>query len=544
MTGEEKIKLEHIDWHPGATHALPHLSLGNCEALARSGELLLRVGTYADLLLWVGEFAPQIGFVNTLRQLVTSCMNFSFYSRTREAFTKKDFIDAIAGHFSLESQRLIPIEYFNASKEWNDQGYEQPKTCTVLSLFEIAFLLDNDVRHREEEQLGLSFFDDNNEAIGKFLKALKGSPQTWTIVNHATNNYPSIFLKVHQDICRFCTDKLNEFHKDYLSVFHKLDHLEGVIYGYMDNDLTLSDSLLMSLCPTYNGRGQVPWNLGAMNLLGKSFYIIPNALYYRSLDQKHLFEIAALSGLPRVFEKLATNCRECFIDNLNEISLYAVDGGDNEIIRICAQEGSRFSYGDGREVWKDGSPFSCFRIAYANSKMDVLHWLFKDYPDCAPKYESAADFLISDFNHGPVTTSKIHFLLTFMHKYCSTEVGRKTAARICYYAVRENVFPLVMFLLGTKIVSPNDFAFSYGERTLFFELCNGCDCRGSLFNVNYAKLMIEHGCDPNIRFEKKIREDDEDESETDLFELAHVNGDLEFERYLTGFRGTELKAQS
>jgi hypothetical protein len=506
-------------------HSLPD----GYEMLAHSGECLLGKMTNDDLVFWVHDFAPKIGFVNTLKQLVTACMNFPFYIRTGEAFAQKSFIDLIASLFPSESRILVPVECLDEKKELRMRGrrrYKPSKTCTILSLFQTAFSLNNEVRHCEQNQLGFSFFD-NDETARKFQEAFENLPSTWTITNHSTDSYPSISLKVHQDICRYCRDKLKELQKNYLSHFPKLDHIEGVIYRYMEKRSTLSksDPLLVSLCPVYYGRGHMAWSTSSITPSGKSFLLISKTLRFRRLHQKHLFEIAALSGLLKVFKHLVINNKQCFIENLDEISVYAVEGGNFEIIHLCEQEGSKpFNHSD-HNFWKFRPFSSCFRSAYSGSKINVLHWLFRNCSDFALTCRNAVYFFIDDFHNSPVTTSKTLFLLSSMDEYCSNEVDRHFLMGDFRNAVEKNVFPIVMFLLKPRMVSLNDDFFE--KKTLFSWACMGNPYDGDFFSVEYAKLMIENGGNPNDKFRRLL-----DQSETDLFELACANKDWGFANYL------------
>jgi hypothetical protein len=158
----------------------------------------------------------------------------------------------------------------------------------------------------------------------------------------------------------------------------------------MSSGYTLASWMLTPLCLKYNGRGDltaarlVEEDLDqAMRAQSRNEKYTLAFVDYRNLEQKHLLEIAALSGLPRVFRFLLLYLG--FSVNLAEISLCALKGGNSEIIRLCCeQEGHRFP--------------GCIGAAYATSGIKVLHWLLQCYPDCAPRYKDIdPDVFIRDF---------------------------------------------------------------------------------------------------------------------------------------------------
>jgi hypothetical protein len=140
------------------------------------------------------------------------------------------------------------------------------------------------------------------------------------------------------------------------------------------------------------------------------------SLSFRPLQKEDLFKITASLGLVKVFKQLKLYDEIHFQEKLEDISKYAIDGNNLEIIRICEQEDSQFSHI--RPLFYDYNIVfnTAFSIAYRNSTMNILCWLLEIFPSSAETYRFANQILESGYYDGPITVSKTRFLLNVLHR--------------------------------------------------------------------------------------------------------------------------------
>ncbi|MDR1235600.1 MAG: hypothetical protein LBJ96_01195 [Holosporaceae bacterium] len=470
----------------------------NYKMLAESGEALLNVKNRLELNIWVDRYHSEIGLCDMLMQLILASRNFMFYFGTEKALCHKSFTDRLRSHYPRE----------NSIPSVNVCGFSQ--RITFFSFVRAAFLLSNSVCRYEEKLLNLSFSNENEETILNFQDVYNSLPQTLNGTLPLAGQIPSLFYKVHLDICLCCKDKLEGCRKDYLTTFPKYDCYEHIISSYINKGYHLSGSLLTSLHNYYEGRGTSP-----IETLRDGC---------RTLQKTNLFEIAASFGLARAFRQLILMDKNCFQKDPENISLYAVDGGNNEIIRICEQEGYQFPH--------NGSHLDSFSIAYGNSAINTLRMFLENFPDSSKSYSSLLDVLVKRFYDSPITTSKTRFLLNVISRYCPIPDYGSHIAGIYQNAVEQNIIPIIRYLVEMKII-PLRETLSYALSAVHFP-GRFSTPEVKLINVKTAKYFIEQGADIDteiINFSRVgggyyIRR------VSTLLQLALNNNDPEFAQFL------------
>ncbi|MDR1236503.1 MAG: hypothetical protein LBJ96_05880 [Holosporaceae bacterium] len=256
------------------SHRLMYLLPYSYAVLAFSGERLKSIAEELDptsralgLNLLVRDYSPIIGVANTLQQIVTACMNFRFYDRVGEMFANEVFVDELVQYFPPEQrERMISIRYHDASKRPRGRGYVQSRTCTVFSLLHATFHLCKTVRDWEKGHLRFSFSDDSGDNLNLLQDTVNEFLPVFTVPSSSPATYPSLFLKVHQDLLLFLRDKLTELKVDYLSDYSEKDHFEGVIFRYMEGGLKLIDPALSN--PAFNDPALIYLELRDLELSG------------------------------------------------------------------------------------------------------------------------------------------------------------------------------------------------------------------------------------------------------------------------------------
>jgi hypothetical protein len=427
-----------------------------------------------------------------LMQLVLASRNFMFYFGTEKALSDVDFLNSIQFHYPPEdSVRLVDL-------------WDSNRKLTIFSFIQTAFSLSNAICHYEEENLKLSFSRESLETVSEFNEAYTNPPQT--VEFSASSRIPSsLFLAVHnQCIYQCCKKKLEEYGKEYLSPSLRdipsdfLKYYEKIIDAYIDNNLKVFENLLDSLyCYSCYGYSDL-----AIQRLSKPIRKKYGSRRFCSLGRKELFRMTASLGLVRAFRHLILKDTKCFQDNLEDISKYAIDGGNLDIIHVCADAGSRFSY----TLPLDDFP-SCFEIACKNSTINILRWLIEEFPNTSRDYSYARYCLLSKFHSGPITTSKTQFLFNVFQSPLAPRISFFES----YYssAVDLNIVPIMKYLTEVREI-PATYTLAYMFTRPYFKP-----------NVSAVKYLIEQGADPNIKM-----------GGVSLLQLALDNNNLEFAQFL------------
>jgi hypothetical protein len=500
-----------------------------------------------------------------LLQLVSISRNFRFFFKTERALSDEGFINSLRDYYPSEKRKIRDI----------------------LVLIHQAFSLSSALCNLEQEKLGFSFSNDDNDTFFKFRDACLEKPAVpFQMLSRTPIRGLTLFLKVHLDVCLFCGEKLQTVKTDYFSNFPKKyyhiytleenistgsygSYEEKVIKPYVDNGLTLSefDPLIDVLC---TGSYLSP---GEFHIEKEGFFESPEWL-----SERDLLGMAALLGLERVFRGLVLCQAESLQENLEEISTYAVWGGHPAIVRMCEDKDSCF--GESAHIFP-----SCFNIALNSSRIGILHLLLRNHPNCTQTYRyflySLGEFLR---NGGPVTAAKTDFLLEAVRQCLpikDTNFGGYFSPgccfkeELCLSAIKYGIMPIAMYLIETGAVSLNH---SYREfnclrrknygypknETLFGDILEQfCSGDYSLLNVDVVKYLIERGGDPSVRITVRAgRKGDDshvtgckvrgkmltdpsvggiiehanlkyyDRYETNLFQFACANNDLEFAHFL------------
>jgi hypothetical protein len=441
-----------------------------------------------------------------LMQLVLASRNYIFYFGTEKALSDVDFLNSIQFHYPPEdSVRLVSL-------------YPSNKKMTIFPFIQTAFSLSNAVYQHDEEILEASFFDQKDEAIDKIENFYGIVPETFRIQDSL------LFLKVHRDVCLCCREKLEEYKKDYLTTFGKFDYYEQVIDAYIDNNLSLSNHLLVLFFVPYRGRNDPDTGLMHIMVDEEDDRLRCSSIIVEKVD---LFKIATSFGLVKLFKRLKLGDEQYFNENLKYISQYAVDGGNLEIIRICEQEDSQV-----RCNHPDHPDETCCCIADRNATMNILCWLLGEFPKSAVPYSLAFTTLVNHFYDSPITVSKTCFLLNILQRYCPAPTNDNFDIKRFYReTIVQNIVPIIRYLVETKIISSTRVLSEALLEIPYSALLNPSSFEKVLLNVDTVKYLIEQGADPCVKFTKYLRAP-RIEYETNLLQLALANNDLEFAQFL------------
>jgi hypothetical protein len=461
-------------------------SLPKCyTVLAESGEELLRVRNRSDLDMWVRAYSSKIDLCDMLMQLVLASRNFKFFFKTGKALGDKGFMNSLLACYQREGAAKL-LDPWGQEKSLTQlvDICESDVKLTIFDFIQTAFSLSDDVCQYEEKSLGISFLHENDETIRKFMDIYTSPPRVISLSS------PSLFLKVHWDVCRCCREKVEEYRKDCLTRFSKYDQYEEIIGFYIKSKTNLPEELLALLCEPYSGRGLWPLR---RTISGPDGGTVPPHLGFRTLQKVDLFKIAAHFGLDRTFGQLIL-CDEaemggggCFREELEDILEHVIDGGHLPIMHICEEKEAQFSR------------VSDFRaaavIAYGNSAGDTLSWMIENHLDSAATYSSVFNGLVDRFYNSPVTVSKTLFLLNILDRCCPTPVVGN------YFYQREiakNIVPLTRYLVEKKGI-PTQILLG----ALSYRGGSGC-----FINASTARYFIDQRDDFYAKMEERSTRDE------------------------------------